>query len=194
MCSYHAWNAWVKKHRGKFKKYDKNKRRISEDFEAYKRSPWIHLIPFPILRDLMIFKWIDTYKEKKVTIAWLKRIELNSFNLLRGGFTAHNSNSECINSGDKPFFDHRKPLTANFIHDQPKMLEDHSKGDLSFCSTLQSSVHSINFNKTIYRLIEKSQNGEAAFLTMTFDIKCDAIRIDCDIVICGPKYYVRYFN
>ena len=34
MCSYHAWNAWVKKHRGNFKKYDKNKKRMGGDFEA----------------------------------------------------------------------------------------------------------------------------------------------------------------
>ena len=95
---------------------------MGEDFEAYKRSPWIQLVP--VLRDLMIFKWINTYKEKKVATAWLKqwgptihtRIELNSYNLLRGGSPAHNNNSEGINSGDKPFFDHRKPLMANFIH------------------------------------------------------------------------------
>ena len=55
MCSYHAWNAWVKKLRGQFKKYDKNnKKRMGEDFEAYKRSPWIHVVTF--LRELMIFK------------------------------------------------------------------------------------------------------------------------------------------
>ena len=30
--------------RVKFKKYDKNKKRMGEDFEAYKKSPWIHLL------------------------------------------------------------------------------------------------------------------------------------------------------
>jgi hypothetical protein len=128
-----------------------------------------------------------TYKEKKVAAAWLKqwgptihtRIELNSSNLLRGGLPAHNNSSKGINSGDKDnsFFDHRKPLMANFIHNMSYMLEDCSKGDLSFCSTLHSSVHSINFYKSIYKLLEKNQNGEAIFLTVTFDFKCDAIRI-----------------
>ena len=136
MCSYHAWwNAWVKKHRGKFKRYDKNKKRMAEDFEAYKRSPWIQLVP--ILRDLIIFKWTNTYKEKKVATAWLKqwgpiihtRIELNSSNLLRGGLPALNNKSEGINSGDKSFFAH----------------EDCSKGDLSFCSTLHSSISTSRF-------------------------------------------------
>ena len=196
MCSYHAWNAWVKKHRGKFKKYDKNKKRMGEDFEAYKRSPWIQLVP--ILRDLMIFKWINTYKEKKVATAWLKqwgptihtRIELNSSNLLRGGLPAHNNNSEGINSGDKSFFDHRKPLTANFIHNMSYMLEDCSKGDLSFCSTLHSSVHSINFYKSIYKLLEKSQNGEATFLKLIFDFKCDAIRIGEGSLLIATSSFV----
>jgi hypothetical protein len=176
------------KHRGKFKKYDKNKKQMGEDFEAYKRSPWIQLVS--ILRDLMIFKWINTYKEKKVATAWLKqsgptihtRIELTSSNLLRGGLPAHNNNSEGINSGDKSFFDHRKLLTANFIHNMFYMLEDRSKGDLSFCSTLHSSVPSIIFYKSIYKLLEKSQKGEATFLTMTFDFSCDAIeseRVHC---------------
>ena len=105
---------------------------MGDDFEAYKRSPWIQLVP--ILCDLLIFKWINTYKEKKKqwgpTIQ--TRIELNtSSNLLRGGLPAHNNNSEGINSGDKSFFDHRKPLTANFIHNMSYMLEDRSKGDLS---------------------------------------------------------------
>ena len=77
MCSYQAWNAWVKKHRGQFKKYDKNKKRMGEYFEAY--------------------KWINTYKEKKVATAWLKQwgptihtriVELNDSNLLRGGLPA----------------------------------------------------------------------------------------------------------
>ena len=96
---------WVKKQRGHFKKYgDKNKKRMGEDFEAYKRSPWIHLVPF--LRDLMIFKWINTCKEKEVASAWwLKqwgpkdihtRVELNDSNLLRGGLTAHNNKVQCI--------------------------------------------------------------------------------------------------
>jgi hypothetical protein len=63
---------------------------------------------------------------------------------------AHNNNSEQdINSGDKSFFDHRKPLTANFIHNMSYMLEDCSKGDLSFCSTLHLSIHSINFYKSL---------------------------------------------
>jgi hypothetical protein len=35
MCYYHAWNTWVKNHRGQFKKYDKNKKIMAgEDFEA----------------------------------------------------------------------------------------------------------------------------------------------------------------
>ena len=127
---------------------------MDEDFEAYKRSPWIHLVPF--LRDLMIFKWINTYKEKKVATVWLKqwsqtihtRVELNDSNLRRGGLPAHNNNSEGTNSGDKSFFNHRKALTANFTHNMSYMLEDRSKGDLEFCSTLHSSVHSINFYKS----------------------------------------------
>ena len=59
------------------------------------------------------------------------------------------------------------------------MLEDRSKGDLSFCSTSHSSVvHSISFYKSIYKLLQKNQNEEATFLTVTFDLKwSDAIRI-----------------
>ena len=66
----------------------------------------------------MIFKWINTYKEKKVATAWLKqwgptihtRVELNDSNLIRGGLPAHNNNSEGSNSGHKSFFD--QPLEA----------------------------------------------------------------------------------
>ena len=95
---------------------------MGENFEAYKRSPWIHLVPF--LREFVIFKWINTYKEKKVATAWLKqwgptihaRVKLNDSNLFRGGLPAHSNNSEGTNSGDKSYFDHRQPLTTNFIH------------------------------------------------------------------------------
>ena len=133
----------------------------------------------------MIFKWINTYKEEKVATALLQqwghtihtRIELNSSNLLRGGLPAHNNNTEGINNVEKSFFDHRKPLTANFNHKISYMFEDCSKGALSFCSTLHSLVHSINVYKLIYRLLEKSQNGEATFLTVTFEFKCYAIGI-----------------
>ena len=131
---------------------------MGEDFEAYKRSPWIQLVP--ILRDLMIFKWINTYKEKKVASAWLKqwgptihtRIELNISNLLRGGLPAHNNNSEGINSGDKSFFDHRKPLTANFIHNMSYMLEDRSKGDLSLILPHLTLIGSLDKFLQVYLL------------------------------------------
>jgi len=66
---------------------------------------------------------------------------------------------------------------ANFIHNMSYMLDDRSKGDLEFCSTLHSSVHSINFYKSIYKVLEKSRKGDATFLTVTFDFKCEAIRI-----------------
>ena len=106
------------------------------------------------------------------------RIELNDSNLLRGGLPAHNTNSEGIKSGDKSLVDNRKPLMANFIHNMSFMLENRSKGDLDFCSILHSLVHSIDFCKSIYRLLEKNQKGDATkFFTVMFDFKCEAIRV-----------------
>ena len=101
---------WIKRKR-KIIAERRTKEKIGKDLEAYKRSPWIHLVPF--LWELMIFKWINTYKEKKVATAWLKqwgptihtRVKLNDSNLFRGGLPAHNINSEGANSGDKSFFD-----------------------------------------------------------------------------------------
>ena len=163
---------------------------MDEDFEAYKRSPWIHLFP-PFRWELMIFKWINTYKEKKVATAWLKdwgptintRVILTDSNLLRGGLPAYNNNSEGTNNGDKSFFDHRKPLTANFLHIMSYMLKDRSKGDLEFCSTLHSSVPSINIYKSIYKVLENSRKGDATFLAVMFDFKCEAIRISRGFVV-----------
>ena len=46
--------------------------------------------------------------------------------------------------------------------------------------------------------LEKSRKGDATFLTVTFDFKCEAIKqedcrgfiFDCHIIICWPKHHV----
>ncbi len=145
------------------------------NFEQFKCCPWITLVPF--LRDKMIHKWSSVYKERKATHAWAKqwstcavtKVEQNQQGLLRGGIPCHNNNSEGRNHGNKLFFDHRKPLTSNFVHHLAHMLEDRSKNDLLFCSKMNSAVHWFSHYKRVYSVVHDSNAGIATFLTVTFD-------------------------
>jgi hypothetical protein len=59
-CLYHVWNAWHRSNRSMFRNHDKNKKQMSHDFEAYKCSPWVPMIP--LLRDKMMDKWRSQYR------------------------------------------------------------------------------------------------------------------------------------
>jgi hypothetical protein len=46
MCSVHAWQLWAdsSKHRAYFNNYKKNRSKMSQDFEQYKRVPHVSLV------------------------------------------------------------------------------------------------------------------------------------------------------
>jgi hypothetical protein len=198
ICSYHAWNAWHRTNRSKFKKYDKNRKRMGHDFEAYKCSPWQPMVP--VLRVKMVEKWSTIYKEKHVARAWFKqwsktahtRIEQNQNNLFKGGLPAHNNNAEGRNNGNKIFFDHRKPLTTNFVHHLASMLENRSKSDLKFCDRLHQSVHSFAFYRTVYGIVTCSNFGIATPLTVTFDYRNAALGIPAGLLLIATTYFLEH--
>jgi hypothetical protein len=154
MCCVHAWVLWHRKNRGFFNDYKNNEKRMSVDFELYKKICSKHLVP--LARRLMMQQWMS-YGENTVVQKWFRqwsptlhtRVELNNRGLLRGALPAHNNNSEGTNNADKISFDHRKHFTAVFVSNFGALLRFRSHRDLIFCRKLHRSVHNIEFYKYV---------------------------------------------
>jgi hypothetical protein len=175
MCAFHTWSQWKKKHIGLFRDAASNAPLCRTDFEAYRCSPWPALIPIIILK--MVEKWAHVYNEPTVAFAWWKQwartihnlAMINDRGLFRGGLPGTNNNSESLNLKDKVAFDHRCPVTAEFIENLMDEMWKRSVQDLQFTADiLKSKVHSKKFYRSIHKTREKAKRNEATFLNVGF--------------------------
>jgi hypothetical protein len=125
----------------------------------------------------MVEKWAHVYNEPTVAFAWWKQwartihnlAMINDRGLFRSGLPGTNNNSESLNSKDKVAFNHRRPVTVEFIENLMDEMWKRSVHDLQFTADiLKSKVHSKKFYRSIHKIREKAKRNEATFLNVGF--------------------------
>jgi hypothetical protein len=155
MCSVHASVLWFDNNKGLFNDAKKNRKLVIEDFERYKRSPFVSLVP--VLLRLMLEKWGNKYKEKTLASKWSSQwattthtmIELNTFCESRGGIPSHNNHIEGSNNEDKARLGRIKQGMVSFIQTFAEDLSQKSLDDLRYQGTCVSLFYLISYLRVI---------------------------------------------
>lgn len=177
MCTTHASLIWFKKNRKFFKTGRDTKvqqKKLQADFETYKNCPILKAVP--VLRKKMLVKWTNVHKERTVAMQWnkswgksvLTRVEMNKNNVLRAGIPTDNNAVEGGNRWDKELLEYRKDPIALFLPRLGKLLEGHSRTDMSFGLNAKNAIHRRDFYKEVETIIRRHRNHQTSMLSLQF--------------------------
>jgi hypothetical protein len=124
----------------------------------------------------MLEKWKKVHKEKTVALKWASswestittRVEMNTQNLLRAGIPTDNNAVEGSNRWDKSLFNYSKDSIAIFLPRFRRLMEGHSRMDMSFGFNMKSRVHCREFYQSVEAILQRHRNNLPSIFLLQF--------------------------
>lgn len=174
-CHVHASTLWVPDHRGLIAAVDKKdmQGKLIGDLMELKNCPHAQLAE--PMKDAMITKWRDVYKEPEIAQLWKKvyggcmltRVELNTIamNPLHGGMPVDNNITEVGNRDDKAKRKHKKQQPIAWIHDTARHMFRSSASDLDYTGDMKPKVSTMkDLYKPVHEEIALYESGDPSIV------------------------------
>lgn len=175
MCSVHASTRWFSNNPKYFNNKGKDRSLpLQKDIKLFKIVPCIHMVP--LLRKKMMDRWKNIHKEPVVAEHWMKswegstitRVEMSTYDPLRGGIPSDNNFTEVCNRINKVLMNYRRVGLVRFLPDLGDLIQGHSQTDLLYTGQMQSPVISFDFLKRVYDITENDREKKPTCLLLQF--------------------------